>query len=58
MCDDPRAFLNYIHSPSNRRKYENLLPSEQIVLYYFEQLEERTQLDLMRYMYEKGKRTG
>lgn len=41
MCDDPRAFLNYIHSPSNRKKYENLLPSEQIVLYYFEQLEER-----------------
>lgn len=58
MYDELGAFLNYIHSSPQQMKYQNLLPDEQVLLYYFDQLEERTQRDLMRYVYEKYRQTG
>ena len=58
MYDDLGAFLNYIYSSPQQMKYQNLLPAEQVLLYYFDQLEERTQQDLMRYIYEKSRQIG
>ena len=53
MYDILEQFQKYIYHPHNYSKYCPLSPNEQVLLYYFEHLDNIDQYTLLKYMYTK-----
>lgn len=53
MYDILEQFQEYIYHPHNYSKYCTLSPNEQVLLYYFEHLDNIDQYTLLKYMYAK-----
>lgn len=50
MADDLSDFLDFINAPENSKKFKTLERREKLFLYYFLQLEERDQEDILTFM--------
>lgn len=55
MYISPEDFQNYIYSENNINRYRLLSPEEQILLFYYEHLDENDQLTLLGYIWSKIK---
>lgn len=55
MYIDPEEFQQYIYSEEHKSRYQHLTPKEQILLYYFEHLDENDQRTLIGYIWTKVK---
>lgn len=55
MYDNLEQFQEYIYHPQNYPKYYLLSPKEQVLLYYYEHLDDIDQNTLLGYMFAKLK---
>lgn len=55
MYIDPEDFQQYIYAEENNSRYCLLSPREQILLYYFEHLDENDQRTILGYIWAKVK---
>ncbi|MCM1175358.1 MAG: helix-turn-helix domain-containing protein [Blautia sp.] len=49
-CDDINEFLKHISIPENDKKFKLLKRQEKLILYYYQQLDDRDQEDILTFM--------
>ena len=50
MGDDLNHFLEYTSTPEIKKKFKNLDRKERLLLYYYSQLDERDQNDILTFL--------